>query len=156
MRKVYSISSRSKMGLWLIALTLFSFWLILILTSSNPLDLIFPDTLMLAAVCAIAPLLAHFVYVVIDDEQITVPTAIFFRHSIPIRSIRALHYKLSGLGFVKGIQIEYVDNRGTSRTAILPSITTFGVKRTSEMVHSLKEVNLGIKVDPNIAKFLQT
>jgi hypothetical protein len=148
----YSISFRNKAGVWLIFAILFSLWLALLVTSPNPIH--FPDILLLAVMCAIVPTLAHFIYVAVDHDAISVPRALFFRRSIPIRSIRGLHFQSSALGLVKGIQIQYRDDQKVSRTAIMPSLTTFGTRQTAEIIATLKRVNPAIEIDPRITAML--
>jgi hypothetical protein len=89
------------------------------------------------------------VYVAIDDHKITKVT--FLRRAIAIKDIRGLRYDASVLGLIKGIKIEYQDTKGIVRNAILPSITTFGTKKTAEMISILRRANPDIKVDPRIA-----
>src|SRR5262249_54554094 len=136
MKNKVALSTKNIIGLWAIFAILCSFWLILLITS--PAGLRVADALLLIAACSFIPIIGtFFVYVTIDDSTLTVPFALFFRRSIPIPRITALNLQSGGLGLIKGVQVEYVDSDGMARTAILPSITTFGPKKTSQMIAAL-------------------
>jgi hypothetical protein len=56
---------------------------------------------------------------------------------------------------MRGIEIEYVTQAGRPKTALLPSFTTFGRKKTADMISRLEKVNPRIRIDPAITKLLQ-
>ena len=152
----YSISRRSQLQVWLIWSALFLLWLFLLITSGNSIESVIPDIVLLAVTCSFLPIMGtFFVYVTIDNEVMTVPRALCFRRTISIRDIRALRYRSSAIGLVKGITIEYVSEGGKQKKASLPSISTFGTKKTSQMIAGLSARNPSITIDPRINALLR-
>jgi hypothetical protein len=150
MKVTVTVSQKNKLGLWTLFGFMFLYWLVLLLTSGYSFQSVLPDLLLLAIACSLVPVIASFVYVTIDEEELTVPFAAFFRKVIPIENIRALRYKPSGLGFIKGIDVEYLDHIGRVKIARLPSLTTFGKAKTYQMIAALSRINSSIKVDARI------
>jgi len=56
---------------------------------------------------------------------------------------------------MRGIEIEYVTQAGRAKTALLPSFTTFGRKKTAEIIDHLEKTNPRIRIDPALTKLLR-
>lgn len=125
------------------------------MTSGDDRMSIVEGVAVLFVACYFMPIVStFFVHVTVGDEKITVPSGIFFRKSIPINDIRSLSYRPHGLGLLKGITMEYRDHRGADKWALLPSMSTFGNEKTSEIIGELTRINSTIKVDPRITGML--
>ena len=156
MKTTITLSKRNILGLWIIFSLLFIYWLVLLSTSDIELKYLIPSLILLAICLFALPVIGTFcLYVTIDERNLTIPAALIFRRTIPIQSIVALHLKPHAMGLMRGVQIDYVSDSEKSKTARLPAFTTFGRRKTAEMIHSLKEFNPQLKIDPSINKLLQ-
>jgi len=156
MKVAYRLSSRNQLGLWIIFSILFLYWLALLSTSDIELKYLLPSLGLLALCCFTLPVIGTFcIYVTIDESALTAPVGLLFHRAIPINNIVALHLRPHAIGLMRGIEIEYITHAGRAKTARIPSFTTFGRKKTEEMIHHLTDINPQIKVDPNISKLLR-
>jgi hypothetical protein len=153
MRKLYKVSTRNIRGVWIITSVLFLMWFVLFLTSQGGIRI--SDLALLVVLCYAMPtLLTFFVYITIDDRELTLPKAGVFRKSILIKNITALDFRPYGLGLFKGILVDYRNDSGANKTAIFPSMSTFGTIKTAQMIKQLTDVNPSIKIDPKIPALL--
>jgi hypothetical protein len=113
-------------------------WAALLLTSDvTHFDLALSFVL-LGLFCFGLPAIGTFcVYVTIDEATLTVPMAVVLRRSIPIKDIQQLTLRKHGIGLLEGIIVQYVNFHKQMESVRLPSISTFGRTKTSEMVKFL-------------------
>jgi hypothetical protein len=156
MKIAFRLSSKNQLGLWIVFSILFLYWLALLSTSDIELKYLLPSLALLALCCFALPVIGTFCfYVTIDESSLTVPVGLLFHRAIPIKSIVGLRLRPHAMGLMRGIEIEYVTLAGRAKTARLPSFTTFGQKKTEEMIHRLTDINPQNKVDPDITKLLR-
>jgi hypothetical protein len=155
MKTIITLSKRNILGLWIIFSLLFIYWLALLSTSDIEVRYLIPSLLLLAIFIFALPVIGTFcLYITIDERTLTVPMGLLFRQSISIGSIRALRFRPHAIGLMSSIIIEYIDLAGKTRTARLPSFTTFGRRKTAGMIRILLHYNPSIKLDPTITQRL--
>ena len=153
MRKIYKVSTRNIRGVWIISSVLFLMWFVLLLTSPGGIRI--SDLALLVLLCYAMPtLVTFFVYITIDDRELTLPKGGVFRKVILIKNITALDFRPYGLGFFKGIIVDYHNDDGVRKKALLPSMSTFGTIKTGQMIEQLTDVNPSIKIDSRITALI--
>ena len=157
MQTTYRPSSRNVKGVWIVASVIYVYWFILLLRSPAPSFNVLVALTALGVVCFFTPVvLSFFVYVSIDGRVISIPYCVFFRKSISIDTINRLSYRSNGLGFFRGTTIQYkTDGSAKDKYARLPSFTTFGAKKSGQMIRLLLETNPKIDLDIKLAKLLK-
>jgi hypothetical protein len=156
-RTIIHISKRNAVGVWVTFSILFLYWVLLFLTSDLPPVQLFELILLFALFCFALPAMGSFcIYVTVDETHLTVPMAAVLRRSIPIEDIQELTLRRHGLGFLKGIIVDYLDDQKRMRSARLPSFSTFGRSKTKEMVQLISRANPAIRIDPKIRRALLT
>src|SRR5262245_45982107 len=130
-KTIIRISRRNAAGVWITFSIIFLYWLALFITADLPTAQLFGLIFLFALFCFALPAIASFcIYVTIDETHLTVPVAGILRRSIPINDIRELTLRRHGLGLLKGIIVDYLDDQKRMRSAILPSFSTFGRSKT--------------------------
>jgi hypothetical protein len=151
MALIIKSSRKTNIGVWAIFTFLFVDWVVLLLTSGTPIQTLWPTLVLLVVSMFLFPVIGtFFIRVKIDDTTLEVPKAAVLRNTIQIRTITALHLRRHGLGLLKSIVVEYMDAEDRKKTALLPSLSTFGRARTAQMIAALAAANPSIKIDPDI------
>src|SRR6516164_647545 len=110
MKNVFKISTGTRNIAWGFALFVLLFFFILLITSGNDWLNILKIETVVAVFALFFPVLFSFIYISVDEKDISFPKWGVFRVTVPIEKVIAVSLRPSLVGATKNIDIEYADS----------------------------------------------
>ena len=101
------------------------------------------------------PVLFSFIYIAVDNQQLSFPKWGFFRVTVPIEKVVAISLRPSLVGATKNIDIEYTDRTEKTVHRGIGTLNAFGKRSVAKIVGQLTDVNPSIKVDQRLVERLK-
>jgi len=140
MRNIFKISTATRTIAWGFALFVLAFFFILLITSGNDWLSILKMETLVAIFALFFPVLFSFIYISVDNKQISFPKWGFFRVTVPIEKVVAVSLRPSLVGATKNVDIEYTDSTEKTVHSGIGTVNAFGKRSIVKIVEQLTEL----------------
>src|SRR5271157_1558075 len=155
MGHIYKISTATRTTTWVFAFFILIFFFVLQVTSGYDWLSILKIETLVAIFALFFPALFSFIYIAVDNQQLSFPKWGFFRVTVPIEKVVAVSLRPSLVGATKNIDIEYTDSTEKMVHITIGTFNAFGKRNIAKIVEHLTNVNPSIKVDRRLVELLK-
>src|SRR5271157_3969385 len=144
MGHIYKISTATRTTTWVFAFFILIFFFVLQVTSGYDWLSLLKIEALVTIFALFFPALFSFIYIAVDNQQLSFPKWGFFRVTVPIGKVVAVSLRPSLVGATKNIDIEYTDRAEKTVHRGIGTLNAFGKKSIAKIVEQLTDINPSI------------